>query len=117
MKKVRQFKFQEFRQFKFQEFTGFVTKRGIFTFGNYKFDDSQPWKYNLEAIIYEFIEQDYSELTLINSNGYLFDNVMVIFRGSLIPNKFYTPIDVLTSEISPIDTILDLDKGELIYLK
>ena len=35
------------RQFKFQEFTGFVTKRGIFTFGNYKFDDYKHWKYNL----------------------------------------------------------------------
>lgn len=105
------------RQFKFQEFTGFVTKRGIFTFGNYKFDDSKPWKHNLDVIIYEFIEQDYSELTLINSKGYLFDNVMVIFRGSLIPNKFYTPLNVLNSEISPIDTILDLDKGELIYFK
>ena len=109
MKKVRQFKFQEFK--------GFLTKRNILTFGNYKFDDSKPWKYNLEAITYEFIEQDYSELTLINSNGYLFDSVMVIFRGSLIPNKFYTPVDALNSEIFPIDTILDLDKGELIYLK
>ena len=104
------------RQFKFQEFEGFVTKRNIFIFSNYKLDDSKPWEHNLEAIIYDY-DLNYFELTLINSNGYLFDNVMVIFRGSLIPNKFYTPLDVLNSEISPIDTILDLDKGELIYFK
>ena len=99
MKKVRQFKFQEFK--------GFVTRCNIFTFSNYKFDDSKPWKHNLEAIIYDFIEQDYSELTLINSNGYLFDNVMVMDKDEAIKEN---RLGLLKQIYSTMLTICDLSK-------